>query len=258
MAAVPVERWGPFLPDTVTCLRAMSRAAGDCFERVLEIEQQCRDASAGRTPCDTAGRVAAATDVMLAALDGACRQAQLSELHYFDLFDARADLVDACAYQARAAMTAAYAPAAAGGASDALACMAASATYGRKTMHFILDRKRPVMERFAVRLFPDADKLEQVRQSELELAATRARWITGLLAACPTFEAVYGRTPESFLRTLKQRTDCVQSKIYVNSAALCLTQVCGNGIPEGHEECDDGNTDDGDACRNDCTQPGSR
>ncbi|MBI2484843.1 VWA domain-containing protein [Candidatus Uhrbacteria bacterium] len=29
---------------------------------------------------------------------------------------------------------------------------------------------------------------------------------------------------------------------------------CGNGIPEGIEECDDGDTDEQDACRNNCTQ----
>lgn len=28
---------------------------------------------------------------------------------------------------------------------------------------------------------------------------------------------------------------------------------CGNGIPEEGEECDDGNENDADACRNNCT-----
>jgi cysteine-rich repeat protein len=31
--------------------------------------------------------------------------------------------------------------------------------------------------------------------------------------------------------------------------------VCGDGIPQGGEECDDGNTVDTDGCHNDCTQP---
>jgi cysteine-rich repeat protein len=30
---------------------------------------------------------------------------------------------------------------------------------------------------------------------------------------------------------------------------------CGNGITEGSEECDDGNANDTDSCRNDCTIP---
>ncbi len=35
----------------------------------------------------------------------------------------------------------------------------------------------------------------------------------------------------------------------------CVRPMCGNGNPEGAEECDDGNADNEDACRNDCTLP---
>ena len=30
--------------------------------------------------------------------------------------------------------------------------------------------------------------------------------------------------------------------------------MCGNGVSSSDEECDDGNQNDADACRNDCTQ----
>lgn len=33
----------------------------------------------------------------------------------------------------------------------------------------------------------------------------------------------------------------------------CISQVCGNGVPEGTEQCDDGNGVNTDACKNDCT-----
>ena len=36
----------------------------------------------------------------------------------------------------------------------------------------------------------------------------------------------------------------------------CLSQVCGNGIVEGEEECDDGNPVDGDGCSRQCTVEG--
>jgi len=42
------------------------------------------------------------------------------------------------------------------------------------------------------------------------------------------------------------------------SGSLCqcmAEEECGNGAVEGSEECDDGNTDNFDACRNDCTLP---
>jgi len=37
--------------------------------------------------------------------------------------------------------------------------------------------------------------------------------------------------------------------------ASCTCPVCGNGVPEPGEQCDDGNLIDGDACESDCTLP---
>jgi cysteine-rich repeat protein len=39
----------------------------------------------------------------------------------------------------------------------------------------------------------------------------------------------------------------------VTDALDCPSQVCGNGIPEPGEECDDGNEDSTDTCRTNCT-----
>src|SRR5262249_3022918 len=33
----------------------------------------------------------------------------------------------------------------------------------------------------------------------------------------------------------------------------CVGRMCGNGVPEAGEDCDDGNTDDADGCRTNCT-----
>jgi cysteine-rich repeat protein len=43
----------------------------------------------------------------------------------------------------------------------------------------------------------------------------------------------------------------------VTCDANCTFRLCGDGFvnPQGGEECDDGNADDTDACRNDCTLP---
>lgn len=257
MAATPIERWGPFLPNSVTCLRVMSRATHACFGTVLAAEQRCHDALLRGSACDR-GAVDAAVDAaaraMRLAVTNTCAEGQLTEVGYFGFFDADADLFNACVTQARAAVSAIYAPALAAAPSPAAAeCLTASAAYGAKVMVFTLQRTAPVMERMATRLFDGAEKTELIRQLGLELSATRERWIAGLLEACPQFDAVYGRGAESVLRTLKQRTDCVLSKTYVNSAVTCLVQVCGNGIAEGDEQCDDGNENDTDACRNDCT-----
>jgi cysteine-rich repeat protein len=131
--------------------------------------------------------------------------------------------------------------------------MVASAGYGRKVMSFVLRQKTPVMERIATHPFTSEEKTEFVLRVETELSAARARWVAGLGALCPQFAAVYGRDPDSFLRTLKQRADCVLSNTYVNGANPCPSQICGNGVPEPGEECDDGNEDNTDTCRTNCT-----
>lgn len=257
MAAPPIERWGPFLPESATCLRLMSRAVHACFATVLAAESRCRDALARGAPCDTTQLEAEVEAAALAArveVAGSCSDGQLTEIGYFGLVDANADLFNACVTQARAAVSAIYAPAAgAPPSSTALACMTASADYAAKVMRLTLRQQAPVFERMTVRLFAGDEKTEAVRQMRIALGTTRQRWITGLLEACPDFAAVYGRSAESFLRTLTQRTDCVLSKTYVNSAVSCVAQMCGNGVPEGDESCDDGNGDDADTCRNDCT-----
>jgi cysteine-rich repeat protein len=252
----PIESWGPFLPGTQTCLRTISRATHACFDRVFALEQDCRDAELQGRACDRDGldaEIAAADGALRATLSASCADGQLTELGYIGLFDAGADLNRGCVGEARSAITALYAPARDAQLSPAAAqCLSAVASYGRKMMWFALQREVPVMERIATRLVPEADKQASILRVNQELSADRARWSAGLLAACPTFEQVYGRTPDSLLRTLKQRVDCVLSRTYVHSAIACLPQVCGNGIPEGTEACDDGNTVDDDACSNAC------
>ena len=253
----PIELWGPFLPGTQTCLRTISRATHACFDAVLALEQACRDAPLRGEICDEAAlevRRSAATGALRATLASTCAEGQLTELSYIGLFDAGADLDRGCAGEAQRAIAAIYAPARGGAASaTAAACMSAVATYGRKVMWFALQREVPVMERIATRLFSSEEKQAAILRVNRELSADRARWGAGLLAACPAFEELYGRSADGFLRTLKQRAECVLSRTYVHSAIVCPAQVCGDGIPEGDEACDDGNAVDGDACRNDCT-----
>jgi cysteine-rich repeat protein len=254
---VPIELWGPFLLGAQDCLRAISRATHTCFDTVLALEQRCNDALLRGETCDrdaVDAAVAEADNATRVALGNACTVGQLTEIGYIGFFDAQSDLSSACLTQSRAAVEATYVPAAAGPPeASAAECMVASAAYSRRVMRFILERETPVLERIATRLFSADEKKASILQVERELSATRSRWVAGLLEACPGFATVYGRSPDSFLRTIKQRTDCVISLTYIQSAVSCQTQVCGNGIREGNEQCDDGNSSRTDACRTDCT-----
>jgi len=256
-APPPIEQWGAFLPATQTCLRTISRSAHACFDTVVGLEQRCRDEQALGQPCDTTQKdadISAADGALRATLAGACEEGQLTELSFIGFFDAGADLTKLCVTQAQEAVAAIYAPVRSGASSPAAAqCMAAAASYGRKVMWYALQREVPVMERIATQLIETDEKQASILRVERELAADRTRWVEGLQAACPDFATVYGRSADSFLRTLKQRVDCVLSLTYVHSALNCILQLCGNGIPEGDEACDDGNADDSDGCKSDCT-----
>ena len=252
----PIANWGPFLPDTVPCLQKESRVTYTCFDTVYDAEQACRDAQARGQTCDTShvdDVIDAATAQTRRVLANECQTDQVSELGYIGLFDAEADLFNACVIQSRAAVTATYAPAVGTPSAMALDCMSAAAAYARKVMRFALDHETPVMERIATRSFSADERMAAVQRMYATQTAARARWVNGLLAVCPQFATVYGRSPDSYLRTLQERTDCVLSQIFVITAVSCNAQVCGNGIPEGDEECDDGNRNNTDACANNCT-----
>ena len=252
----PIEQWGPFRPDTVPCLQKESRVAYACFDMVYNAALACRDAQARGQTCDpdqVGAVIDAATLETRKTLANECETDQVSELGYIGLFDAEADLFNACAIQSRAAVTATYAPAVGTPSAMALDCMSATAAYARKVMRFALDHETPVLERIATRPLSADERMASVQRMYATQTAALKRWAGGLLEACPQFATVYGRTPDSYLRTLQERTDCVLSLIYVNTAVSCNAQVCGNGIPEGDEECDDGNRNNNDACANNCT-----
>jgi MYXO-CTERM domain-containing protein len=63
-----------------------------------------------------------------------------------------------------------------------------------------------------------------------------------------TFEIWFGQE-DDFPATSSTGTD----GFTFDDIVLSLAQVCGNGIPEGSEVCDDGNTNDCDGCRADCS-----
>ena len=47
--------------------------------------------------------------------------------------------------------------------------------------------------------------------------------------------------------------DCTDPQTCNTTTNLCVDEYCGDGIKNGTEECDDGDSDDGDGCKNNCT-----
>jgi cysteine-rich repeat protein len=254
---IPLDRWGGFEPGTVDCLRYISRATFTCFDTVLVALQACNNAIVNGEACDveqTDDIVAEASRQQRLVLTRNCSQAELADLGYIGLADSQADLFNACVTQARGAVSATYTPALVGPpAEEVAACMIATAAYARKVIRFALHQETPIMDRIAARSLSTEEKMAAIQKIEEDLGAARARWVTGLLERCPDFAAIYGRSADSFLRTMKQRSDCALSNLYVHTGINCPSQICGNGIPEGSEACDDGNRSNDDTCRTDCS-----
>jgi cysteine-rich repeat protein len=255
---VPIGQWGGFEADTVTCLRTISRATQNCFDTVLVALQDCNNALVRGAACDMEQIdqiVSEASRQQRLTLTRTCSQPELEDLGYVGLSDSQADLFNACVTQARGAVSATYTPALVGPPAEAAAdCMVATSAYVRKVIRFAIEQETPVMDRIAARQFTTAEKQASIQRIELELSAARARWGAGLLELCPDFFSIYGRTIDSFLRTMKQRGDCMLSNMYVHTGISCPGQICGNGIPEGIEACDDGNRSNEDTCRTDCSK----
>lgn len=254
---IPIDRWGGFEAGTSNCLRSISRATDTCFDTVLASLQDCNNALIRGEACNMEqvdDVIAEASRQQRLTLNRVCSQSELEDLGYVGLSDSQADLFNACVTQARGAASATYAPALAGLPSESAAdCMVAIAAYIRKLIRFALQQETPVMDRIATRSFSTEEKLASIQRIEEELSAARTRWSAGVLEICPDFVTIYGRSVDSFVRTMKQRSDCALSNMYVHTAINCPSQVCGNGIPEGIEQCDDGNRNNDDTCRTDCT-----
>ncbi len=69
----------------------------------------------------------------------------------------------------------------------------------------------------------------------------------GALVGAPGVSRVYAFTPSATPLAAARRARTL--------AAAAYDVVCGNGLVEGAEACDDGNTIDADDCHNDCTLP---
>ncbi|HVO26076.1 MAG TPA: hypothetical protein VMW56_20870 [Candidatus Margulisiibacteriota bacterium] len=103
---------------------------------------------------------------------------------------------------------------------------------------------------------PPSRKIELLNRAAQRLQRAHDAAKQRLLATCDaaSFTQVYGRSLDTFLDEMQQRADCVVGAAYGQAAITCPAPVCGNGIQETGEACDDGNSYDSDARHNNCTK----
>lgn len=257
---LPLALWGPFATPTVDCLRHLSQAARRCFNAALSAHRRCIDAQLEGRACDQVGRdatIAAARAAAAATVDAACRGGQLTELRFASATDARTDLLRACA-EADTTLRMVYAPAlnpiiAPGLSRSDRQCIAHAGTASSKLLMATIHDQSRVFDAAATYILTPSQKLGRFNSTNQRLTALREKMAARLTAVCAG-ATVYDRDPGRLLMRLDRRSACVLSSVYFHISVLCPVPICGDGIVDTGEVCDDGNGVDADGCRSDCTR----
>jgi len=112
---------------------------------------------------------------------------------------------------------------------------------------------RRTLDRIACEHLTPTQKLDRLAQAAASIAHAEAVLGTRLASMCPAFSSLYHRDAGAFLTAIGARCMCLAGSTYVQDAVLCPAAVCGNGIREGTEQCDDGNLVAGVGCSPSCT-----
>jgi cysteine-rich repeat protein len=248
--------WGGFSRAISRCQRRIGGAGLACAVRAWEVRRACDAALAEGGSCDEAAagdRIRAAqTNARLAVNQpDACTFLEVQNLRFIDLFEALTDVTRVCR-DAEVRLTHLVFESEPSGAAQetSRACRHAASDAAASLFHFSLRLRTRALDRIAASALP-----LQRKEALLSASASRIAWARSALRAlvegrCPAadFQALYGRTLDAFLTEVSNQADCSVAGTYAQAAIRCPTAVCGNGVVEPGEQCDDGNDDDGDGC----------
>jgi len=260
----PLDQWGNFDDETVSCQRAIGRAAALCARRAVHNRNSCLASELAGETCDRDSLEAASVATRSRALRLAeryCTARALQNLRYVDLDDVLVDIATACRETDTAATSAVWGPVMAGGSVAASgepeqSCIRASARTASRVLRFALRVQQRALNRIAAGNLTPSEKQLELQRAEQMTERVRSRARQRLLFVCSQsdFESIYGRSIDTVLDSVSHRAACVNGSMYlVDGAVDCPAAECGNGVEEPGEECDDGNDFDGDACLGDCT-----
>ena len=262
--AADLSVWGNFGTETATCQRAIARAAALCTGRVLAVRNACLGAQLRGETCDTTqsdARVQSARAKALATVQAACNESQFQTLRYVDVSDAQTDVINVCRNLDTATVTGAYGPAMFSGSVAAVdgakqTCLDLTGRAAARLLRFAIRARARALDEIASTPLTLDQKTWLLKRSERMIAGGVSMTKARILSACSAaqFQDAYGRSVDDFLGRIAGRADCLAQAVYVQNAVSCPAAVCGNGIQEPGEECDDGNDYDGDGCKSDCTK----
>lgn len=248
---LPLDAWGGFAGDLLRCQRVIARAGAQCAAGAWTARRACREAVLAGGTCDeaaTTARIGAARRAALDEVDAYCSERQAIDLQFLGTFDLQPDLINFCRDWETAADSGVFGVAAAG------PCATAAAAAVTDVFQYAARARRDCMDRIAASPRGAGERAALLDAAARHLGGAVDRAAARLAARCPDFAARYGRAPRDFLATLAARADCIGGAFYIQDAVLCPAAACGNGVVEPNEDCDDGNTADGDTCPATCAR----
>jgi len=264
---VALALWGPFAANPARCQRIIGFATARCAADAWNVRRTCLDAQLAGGSCDTTATDATVAHIhadTTAFLDNQCAPDDTQTLYFLLNLELDADIDSACRGAEVALTSGVYGPAQRRAASSpldptTLTCLRSTAGAATRLVRFAFDQQRAALDRIAVVPLGPSQKHPLVTRALARVAQAQTSIEGSIRSACPddSFMQLYGRDVTAFLTDIALRANCLAGSGYVQDTLVCPAPVCGNGLQETGEQCDDGNTIDGDGCHSDCTLEGT-
>ncbi len=262
--AVPLTFWGDnFSAADARCQLEVGAGAARCGFGTWTIRRDCLLAQLDGGVCDDEADDAAVEALRLAVFQGnikpACDQAELTNLMFVDLQDIQFDVVTFCRELEAAAVSIVFNPFFAAGSASALddaevGCIRTFAAVATKAFNYTFRLRKAALNHIAKRRRSARTKNRDVAQVDDGVSAARDVLQAALIRGCSEqdFQTLYGLTTTEAVELIASRSACLAARTYPVEAYDCPAPVCGNGMRETNERCDDGNTEPGDGCGASC------
>ncbi len=262
--AVPLTFWGDnFSAADARCQLEVGAAAARCGFGTWTIRRDCLLKRLDGGVCDEESDDAAVEALRLAVFQGkinpACEQAKLANLMFLDAQDIQFDVVTFCRELESAAVSMVFNPFFATGSAGTLddekvGCIRTFAAVTTKAFNRTFRVRKDALNHIAKRRRSARTKNRDIDQVDDGIAAAREVLQTALIRGCSEqdFQALYGITTSEAIELVASRSACLTTRTYPVEAYQCPAPVCGNGMRETNERCDDGNTEPGDGCGASC------
>jgi cysteine-rich repeat protein len=258
----PLDFWGAFGRRLARCQRVIGRNAAVCGLHAWSTRQTCRLGALHGVPCDQDAADAAIETERIAAVNAVgatCSDQQVATLVFNSKSEAESDVVNFCRDLENAAVSAVFLPVPADPTAtppEVRRCVEATAWATTKLLRAAFESRQLLLDRIALESFSPTEKRTLLGDSTAAIARDTAVLQTLMAGACPpdAFTRTYGRDPATFFDLIATRADCLAGRAYAQGGVLCPASVCGNGMQEAGEDCDDGNLVDGDGCSPTCTR----